>query len=209
MQELDTLIATRHHFKKGESVFRSGDDFVALYAIRSGSCKVVLTTEDGQEQVSGYHMMGDIVGFDGIASGRHAGQAIALEDTEFCAIPFERLEELCRRSAPLQRNLHQLLSREVAREQNLLLVLGRMRGKARVAAYLLNLSDRYHQRGYSSTEFVLRMSRAEIGSYLGLKLETVSRLLSRFQAEHIIRVKKKSVQLRDIGALRAILNEDQ
>lgn len=207
MRELEALIATRHNFKKGEPVFHTGDDFVALYAIHSGSCKVTVTTAEGREQIIGYHMMGDIMGFDGIASSRHVGQAIALETTEVCAIPFRRLEELCRQFVPLQQNLHQLFSREVARDQNMLLVVGSMHAEARVAAFLLSLSDRYRQRGYSTTEFVLRMTRAEIGSYLGLKLETVSRLLSRFQAEGLIAVHKKAIQLLDLRGLRALVDE--
>jgi CRP/FNR family transcriptional regulator len=207
MHELDALIATRRHFENGEAVFHSGDDFVALYAIHSGSCKVTVTTAEGREQIVGYHMMGDIMGFDGIASGHHTGQAIALETTEVCTIPFERLEELCRRFVPLQHNVHQLFSREVSRDQNLLLVVGSMRAEARVAAFLLSLSERYRQRGYSTTEFVLRMTRAEIGSYLGLKLETVSRLLSRFQAQGLIKIHKKAVRLLDSRGLQAILDE--
>ena len=207
MRELDALITIRRHFKKGESVFRSGDRFAALYAIRSGSCKVSVPTEDGREQVSGYHIMGDIMGFDGIGSDRHGGQATALEDTEVCEIPFDRLEELCDRIALLQHNLHRLLSRELARDQNQLLVLGGMKAEERVVAFLLDLSNRYRERGYSSTEFVLRMTRSEIGSYLGLKLETVSRSLSHLQAEGLVKIKNKAVQLINLPALRALINE--
>ena len=207
MRELDALITIRRHFKKGKSVFNCGDRFAALYAIRSGSCKVTVPAEDGREQVSGYHLMGDIMGFDGIDSGRHGGQAIALEDTEVCEIPFDHLEELSQRLPPLQHNLHRLLSREVTRDENLLLVLGSMRADERVVAFLLNLSNRYRQRGYSSTEFVLRMTRGEIGSYLGLKLETVSRVFSHLQEQGTIKVHKKAVQLVDLPALRAMMNE--
>jgi CRP/FNR family transcriptional regulator len=207
MRELDALITIRRHFKKGASVFHSGDRFAALYAIRSGSCKVTVPSEEGREQVSGYHIMGDIMGFDGIGSGRHGGQAIALEDTEVCEIPFDHLEELCQRWAPLQHNLHRLLSREVTRDENLLLVLGSMPAEERVVAFLLNLSDRYRQRGYSSTKFLLRMTRREIGSYLGLKLETVSRVFSHLQQQGAIKVEKKAVQLVNLPALRAMMNE--
>jgi CRP/FNR family transcriptional regulator, anaerobic regulatory protein len=207
MRELDALITIRRHFKKGESVFNCGDRFAALYAIRSGSCKVTVPTEDGREHVSGYHMMGDIMGFDGIGSGWHGGQAIALEDTEVCEIPFDRLEELCQRLPPLQRNLHRLLSREITRDENLLLVLGSMKAEERVVAFLLNLSNRYRQRGYSSTEFVLRMTRGEIGSYLGLKLETVSRVLSHLQEQGAIKVEKKAIQLVNLTALKAMMSE--
>jgi CRP/FNR family transcriptional regulator len=207
MRDLEALITVRRRFKKGESVFNSGDRFAALYAIRSGSCKLTIQSEDGREQVSGYHIMGDIMGFDGIGSGQHGGWAIALEDTEVCVIPFEHLEELCQRSAPLQHNLHRLLSREVTRDENLLLVLGSMRAEERVVAFLLDLSNRYRQRGYSSTEFVLRMTRDEIGSYLGLTLETVSRVFSHLQAEGAIEVEKRAVKLVNPAALRAMMNE--
>jgi CRP/FNR family transcriptional regulator, anaerobic regulatory protein len=207
MRDLEALITVRRRFQKGESVFNSGDRFAALYAIRSGSCKLTIQSEDGREQVSGYHIMGDIMGFDGIGSGRHGAWATALEDTEVCEIPFEHLEALCQRLAPLQHNLHRLLSREVTRDENLLLVLGSMRAEERVVAFLLDLSNRYRQRGYSSTEFVLRMTRDEIGSYLGLTLETVSRVFSHLQAQGAIEVEKKAVKLVNPAALRAMMNE--
>jgi CRP/FNR family transcriptional regulator len=207
MRELDALITIRRRFKKGEAVFHRGNRFAALYAIRFGSCKVTVSSEYGREQVSGYHITGDILGFDGIGSGRHGGHAIALEDTEVCEIAFERLEELCQRLAPLQHNLHRLLSREVTRGENLLLVLGSMRAEERVVAFLLDLSNRYRQRGYSSTEFVLRMTRDEIGSYLGLTLETVSRVFSQLQEQEAIKVEKKAVQLVNLAALRAMMDE--
>jgi CRP/FNR family transcriptional regulator, anaerobic regulatory protein len=209
MRELDALITVRRHFNKGESVFNCGDRFAALYAIRSGSCKITVPSEDGREQVSGYHIMGDIMGFDGIGDGRHGGQAIALEDTEVCEIPFAHLEELCQLQAPLQHNLHRLLSREITRDENLLLVLGSMRAEERVVAFLLNLSHRYRQRGYSSTEFVLRMTRGEIGSYLGLTLETVSRVFSHLQEQGAIKVENKVVQLLNLPALRAMMDENE
>jgi CRP/FNR family transcriptional regulator len=207
MRELDALITIRRRLKKGESIFHCGDRFAALYAVRSGSCKVAVPTEDGREQVSGYHIMGDIIGFDGIGSGRHGGQATALEDTEVCEIPFDHLEELCQRLAPLQHNLHRLLSREVNRDENLLLVLGTMKAEERVVAFLLELSERYRQRGYSSTEFVLRMTRNEIGSYLGLTLETVSRAFSTLQQRGAIKVRKRAVQLVNLTVLKALVNE--
>ena len=142
-----------------------------------------MLAEDGREQVSGYHMLGDIVGLDGIGTDRHGCQAVALEDTDVCVLPFERIEDLARSLPPLQHNLHRLLSKEITRDQNIMLLLGSMRAEERLAVFLLTLADRYKRRGYSSTEFVLRMTREEIGSYLGLKLETVSRLFSRFQEE--------------------------
>ena len=145
-----------------------------------------MLAEDGREQVSGYHMLGDIVGLDGIGTDVHGCQAVALEDTEVCVLPFERIEEVARSVPTLQHNLHRLLSKEISRDQSVMLMLGSMRAEERLAVFLLSLAERYKRRGYSSTEFVLRMTREEIGSFLGLKLETVSRLFSRFQDEGLI-----------------------
>ncbi|MEP7206288.1 MAG: fumarate/nitrate reduction transcriptional regulator Fnr [Casimicrobiaceae bacterium] len=203
MRELDAMIATRRRLTKGQAIFRSGSAFAALYAIRSGSCKVTVPSDDGREQVVGFHIMGDIVGFDGIDRERHAGQATALEDTEVCEIPFDRLEELCQRLAPLQHNLSRLLSRELVHDKNLLLALGGMNAEQRVITLLLDLSNRYAQRGYSSTAFVLRMTRNEIGSYLGLTLETVSRSLSRLESDGLIQKAGKVITLVDRPGLMA------
>ncbi len=204
MAQLDAVVTNRMRVKKGASLYRVGEPFTALYAIRIGSCKTTVLAEDGREQIAGYHMLGDIIGLDGIAHDRHGCEAVALEDTEVCALPFDRLEELARTVAPLQHNLHQFLSREIGRDQNVMLLLGSMRAEERMAVFLLNLSDRYRRRGYSPTEFVLRMTREEIGSYLGLKLETISRLLSRLQEEGLLQVQGRTVKLLDLPALRQL-----
>jgi CRP/FNR family transcriptional regulator len=193
--------------KKGEVLYRAGDRFAALYAIRVGSCKTTVLSEDGREQVAGYHMQGDLLGMDGIGAERYGCEAVALEDTECCVLPFGELGDLTRSAAPLQRNLYRFLSREIARGQDIMLLLGSMRAEERLAAFLLNLSQRYRERGYSGTEFVLRMSRQEIGSYIGLKLETVSRLFSRFQQEGLIQVQGRSVKLLDITTLKLLLGQ--
>ena len=204
LNQLDMLITTRLRFKKGAALYRFGDPFTALYAIRLGSCKSSVLAEDGREQIAGYHMIGDIIGLDGVASDRHGCEAVALEDTEVCVMPFSQLEELARTVPSLQHNLHKVLSREIARDQNVMLLLGSMHAEERLAVFLLNLSERYRRRGYSATEFVLRMTREEIGSYIGLKLETVSRLLSRLQEEGLLQVQGRTVKLLDLPALRAL-----
>jgi CRP/FNR family transcriptional regulator len=155
--------------------------------------------------VAGYHILGDIVGMDGIGEHRHGCQAVALEDTEVCVLPFERLEDLSRAVPQLQHNLHSFLSREIARDHGIMLVLGSMRAEERLATFLLGLAERYRSRGYSSTQFVLRMTREEIGSYLGLKLETVSRLFSRFHDEGMIQVQGRAVKLLDTAALKQLV----
>lgn len=204
LRELDAMVTIQTLFKKGATLFRTGDTFVALYAIRVGSCKTAILAEDGREQITGYHMAGDIIGMDGVFSEKHACDAIALEDTETCALPFDKLERLARTYPLLQHNLHQFLSRDIGRDQNMMLMLGSMRAEERLAGFLLNLSDRYQRRGYSATEYVLRMTREEIGSYLGLKLETVSRLFSRFQGGGLLQVQGRVVKLFDRSALRAV-----
>jgi len=209
MRELEALVVARQRFKKGAPIFQTGDRFTALYAIRSGSCKATVSDQSGREQVTGYHLMGDIIGFDGIGNDRHQCQAVSLEDTEVCEVPFAQLEELASRLPPLQHNLHRLLSREISRDENLLLVVGSMGAQERIAAFLLNLSQRYQQRGYSSKEFVLRLTRSDIGSYLGMKLETVSRLLSRFQSKGLINIDKSVIRLVDLQALKAMIGEHE
>jgi CRP/FNR family transcriptional regulator, anaerobic regulatory protein len=207
VRQLDQLITNRVRLRKGESLYRAGDAFSALYAVRLGSCKTTVLTEDGREQVTGYHMLGDIVGMDGISTGHHGCQTAALEDSEYCVLPFGDLENLARSFAPLQRNLYQFLSREIARDHGIMLMLGTMRAEERLAAFLVNLSQRYRERGYSSTEFVLRMTREEIGSYLGLKLETISRLFSRFQREGLVQVQGRAIKLLDIATLKQLLGQ--
>ena len=203
LRELDAVTG-QTRFKKGAKVFRAGDPFAALFAIRVGSCKTTILAEDGREQITGYHMPGEIIGMDGIGSEHHACDAIVLEDTEVCALPFDNLEQLARTFPALQHNLHQFLSRDIGRDQSMMLMLGSMHAEERLAAFLLNLSERYQRRGYSATEYVLRMTREEIGSYLGLKLETVSRLLSRFQGEGLLQVQGRVVKLFDRPALRQL-----
>ncbi|MEO8330420.1 MAG: fumarate/nitrate reduction transcriptional regulator Fnr [Candidatus Nanopelagicales bacterium] len=207
VDQIDALVTDRVHLKKGDTLYRAGEPFAALHAIRIGSCKTTVLSEKGYEQVAGYHMVGDIVGMDGIGTERHGGRAVALEDTEVCVLPYDRLEELARHLVPLHRNLHKVLSNEIARDQNVMLLLGSMRGDERLAVFLVNLSQRYRDRGYSATEFVLRLTREEIGSYLGLKLETVSRLLSRFQAAGLIQIQGRVVKLLDLSALKGLAGQ--
>ncbi len=166
-----------------------------------------MLAEDGLEQVAGFHMPGEILGLDGIGTDRHEAEAVALEDTEVCVLPFANVESLVRRLPVLQRNLHRVMSKEIVRDQRAMLLLGNMRAEERLAVFLLNLAERYRCRGYSSTEFVLRMTRQEIGSYLGLKIETVSRLFSRFQEEGLIQVQGRAVKLLDSTALKRLVGK--
>jgi CRP/FNR family transcriptional regulator len=205
LQLLDNVVGTRRRkLAKGDALYRAGNAFEALYAMRVGSVKTTVLAPDGREQVAGYHMLGDIVGLDGIGSEKHGCDAIALEDSEACVMPFDRLEDLARRLPALQHNLHRFIAREITRDHHAMLLLGSMRAEERLAAFLMNLSERYQRRGYSSTEFVLRMTREEIGSLLGLKLETVSRLFSRFQEAGLLQVQGRAVKILDVAGFRAL-----
>ena len=206
LQRIDDLVATRRKVKRRETLFHNGEDFTSLYAIRTGVFKTRLASEDGREQVTGFQMAGEIIGLDGIVSGHHSCDAVALEDSEVCTMPFERIEELSREVTALQRHVHQIMSREIVREHGVMLLLGSMRAEERLAAFLLNLVGRLHARGFSKSELVLRMTREEIGSYLGLKLETVSRTLSKFAADGLVEVEQRNVRIVDPEALHRIVN---
>jgi CRP/FNR family transcriptional regulator len=205
MARLDNLVFVRRTVKRGDYLFRAGDKFDNLYAARTGVFKTKLLLEDGREQVTGFHMAGELMGLDGIGPDKHTCDAVALEDSDVCVIPFERLEGLGREMEALQHHFHKVMSREIVREHGVMLLLGSMRAEERLAAFLLNLSQRLSMRGYSANEFNLRMTREEIGSYLGLKLETVSRVFSKFQEEGLIGVQQKNVRILDTARLREIV----
>jgi len=203
---LDQLIYTRRRIERGESVYHAGDEFSSLYAVRSGFFKTLQTLEDGREQVTGFHMGGEIMGMDGIGPEKHSSSAVALEDSEVCVIPYSRLVNLGHEMHGLQRQFHKVMSREIAQEHSVMLLLGTMRAEERLATFLLNLSQRFTARGYSASEFNLRMTREEIGSYLGLKLETVSRAFSRFQEDGLISVHQKQIRIRDVAGLKRCMS---
>ena len=206
MQRLDAVVDKRRRIKQGERLYSSGEAFISLYAIRVGFFKTCVSTEDGREQVTGFQMAGEIIGMDGIVSEHHNCNAIALEDAEVCVMPFSDIENLSRELPALQRNVHKIMSREIVRENSVMMLLGNMRAEERLAAFLLNLVQRLHARGLSQSELVLRMTREEIGSYLGLKLETVSRAFSKFSDDGIIEVKQRYVKILEPDALKKIFN---
>jgi CRP/FNR family transcriptional regulator, anaerobic regulatory protein len=199
--DVDRLMFSRRKVKAGQHLYRAGDKFLSIYAVRSGTFKTSLMLSDGREQVSGFSMAGELLGLDGLASGAHASGAVALEDTEVCAIPYADLNLLASQNAGMQHVVSRLMSREIVREHTLMLLLGSMNAEERLAAFLLNLSQRLKARGYSGTEFHLRMSRAEIGSYLGMKLETVSRTFSHFQDQRLLEVDKRHIRIIDMDGL--------
>lgn len=205
LHKLDALVA-RRKIKRGQQLYRAGDPFEAIYAVRTGFFKTDILTEEGLEQVTGFHMAGEILGMDGISNDHHVCNATALEDCEVCVMPYDQLEGLSREIHSLQHQFHKFMSREIVRDQSLMILLGSMRAEERIAAFLLNLSQRMKVRGYSASEFHLRMTREEIGSYLGLKLETVSRAFSKFHDEGLISVQQKYIRILNSEGLRALLN---
>ncbi len=206
MDRVESLVSNRRRVKRGGTLFRSGEKFTNLYAIRTGFFKTCVTSEDGRDQVTGFQMAGEMLGLDGIVHDHHTCDAIALEDADVCIMPFDHLEEISREVKGLQHHVHKIMSREIVRENGVMLMLGSMRAEERLAAFLLNLVQRLHARGFSSTELVLRMTREEIGSYLGMKLETVSRTFSKFVEDGIVAVKQRHVQILDAQALKEIVN---
>ncbi len=189
LERLDTLVATRKSVARGEALFHVGDAFQSLYAVRTGFFKTSVCAEDGRDQVTGFQMAGELLGLDGISHDRHAVDAIALEDSQVCIIPFGQLEALSREFNELQHQFH------------VMLLLGSMRAEERPAAFLLNLTQRLKARGFSGSSLILRMTREEIGSYLGLKLETVSRSFSKFQDDGLLEVKQRHIQVVDDAGL--------
>lgn len=209
LAQLDRVVSQRRKVPQGQCLFRSGDRFAALYAVRSGFFKASTHMIETREQISGFSMAGELLGLDGIGTGSHQLDVTALEDSEVCVIPFDQLEAVSRDAPGLQRQVHRVMSREIVREQGVMLLLGGMRADERMAAFLLNLARRLQARGYSGRTMVLRMTREEIGSYLGLKLETVSRTFSKFVEEGIVEVKQRHVRILDTDALRRIVNSQQ
>jgi CRP/FNR family transcriptional regulator len=208
MDLADRLVFIRSRLRRGESLYRTGDSFTSLYAVRNGFFKSTAVLENGRDQVTGFSMTGEVLGMDGIGPERHTCNTIALEDSDVCAIPFAKLQTLAHEIPSLQHHFHKMMSREIVREHGVMLLLGSMNAEERLAMFLLNLSQRFAARGYSPSEFNLRMTRGEIGSYLGLKLETVSRTFSKFQEEGLIGVQQKFIRILDSAGLERVMGRE-
>jgi CRP/FNR family transcriptional regulator len=203
LAQLDRIIRRRRSVKRGEFLYRSGDRFESIYAVKSGSFKTSSVTEEGQEQVTGLHLPGELFGMDAISSGAYCCAAVALEQSSVCEIPFNRFEELGAQLPGLMRQTVRIMSKEILRDKRTMQI-AKNSASGRLAAFLLGLSERYHERGFAAAEFQLSMSRGDIGNYLGLADETVSRLFTRLQEEGLIEVERKRVRLLDVPRLQAI-----
>lgn len=203
-ERLDALIGAARLIQRGERLYRTNDRFQNVYAVRTGSFKTVVVHRDGAEQITGFFVAGETLGLDGVGVGGHACDAVALEDSSVCVMSFELLESLCRDSFAMQRHVHRVMSMEIVKDGALVMMLGTMSAEQRVAAFLLNFSDRVASRGYPKEALELRMTREEIGNYLGLKLETVSRMLSKFKREGLVDMRAKRVRIMDFERLAGV-----
>jgi len=204
LPKLEALICSARKVRRGESLYRSGDRFDSLFAVRSGSLKTLIVNRDGREQITGLRLAGDALGLDGIADDVHAFSAVALEDSSICTLPYAALKSLCRESSTMMDRLQRLMGDQFNQEASQMLVLGSLTAEERVAAFLLDVAARNWQRGYSQAEFRLRMSREDMGSYLGMTLETVSRILSRFQKRGLIDAQGKLIRIVDSEGLQTV-----
>ena len=201
MEKLDTVIKRRRKIERGDHLFRMREAFSMVYAIRSGSVKTYATIENGQEQVTGFHLPGELLGLNAVSTRFHTDSAIALETTSVCEIPFERLENLSGEIPGLSHHLLHVMSEEIQHDHCQLMMISKMPAEARLAKFLLSLSNHFDQRGFSATEFNLSMSRNDIANLLGLAVETVSRLFTHFHEEGLLTVERKHVVLHDIDGL--------
>ncbi|NQD37904.1 fumarate/nitrate reduction transcriptional regulator Fnr [Permianibacter sp. IMCC34836] len=201
VEHLDSIIKRNRPLQRGEHMFRAGDSFQSLYAIRSGSLKTYTVSPDGEEQITGFHLAGEVIGLDAVYKQSHPSFAMALETTMVCELPFEQLEELSGSIPGLRQQLLKVMSREILEDQELLLLLNKKNAEERLAAFLINLSTRYARRGRSAQRFLLPMTRGDIGNYLGLTIETVSRLFTRYQKAELIQAQGKEVSILDMKTM--------
>ena len=204
--KLDALVNQHQRVRAGQHIYRASQPFHFLYAIRSGFFKSYAIGLDGQEHIHGFHMGSEIMGLDAISTERHSSSAVALEDGDVCEIPFSALEELIRSVPSLQRQFHKILSHEISKDQNVMKLLSSMTAEQRLAVLLVNLSARFAALGYSPTEIQLKMSREEIGNYLGLKLETVSRTFSKLQSDGLLMIERRNLRICDPAGLKQLID---
>ena len=206
-KDINQAITHNHAILRGRYLVRAGTAFKSVFALHSGLLKNTVTTSGGLEQVTGFVLPGDPVGLDGLGNGTHICNTLAIEDSRVCAISFAELERLCHLVPAMQHHFHRILGKAIAEDCGLMLLLGSMNAGQRIAYFLLNLSARYAARKFSGTRFRLRMSRQEMGSYLGLKLETVSRMLTQFKREGLIALENREVEIKNVNGLRRRLDQ--
>jgi CRP/FNR family transcriptional regulator len=204
ISKLDQILRRRRKVAKNTSLYRMNDPFTNLYAIRLGYFKTSHVSTTGDQQITGFQMSGELLGMDAISTDHHHCDAVALDDSEVCEIPYAQLEKLFRMAPKLMRQFHRMMSQEITREQIVMLSLGNMRAEQRLAAFLVDLSLRHSALGYSALRFQLRMSRGDIGNYLGMTIETISRMLSALKKQGYIGFTHREIELVDPPRLRKL-----
>lgn len=204
--ELESVIEKRRTIYKGDIIYKAGDEFRHLYAIRTGSVKIYSINEQGDEQITGFHMPGDLIGFDAIAENEHQSFAESLETTSICEISFSNIMELVTTYPNLNLRLFKLISQEISTKKNLMMVISKQTAEQRLASFILHMSYSLYQRKMSKMEIKLSMTRYEIGNYISLTVETISRLLTKFQERGIIKVHGRFISITDLDALKSVLS---
>ncbi len=201
IKKLDDIIQRKRPLHKSDKLFKAGDKFNALYAVRSGSFKSYSLSASGEEQIVGFHLPGDIIGFDAINNQSHPTYAVALETAMICEIPFNVVDELSTDLPKLKQQIMRLMSNDIIVDREMMFLLNKKTAEQKLAAFIYSLSQRFKERGFSESEFRLTMTRAEIGNYLGLTVETISRLLGRFQKQNLIQVEAKFIKIINLNEL--------
>lgn len=207
MEKLDEIIEQRKPLHKNDFLYREGDASIGVYAVRSGSVKTIVESSNGDEQIVGFHLPGELLGLDGFMDGKHTCTAIALETTSVCAMPLDKLDKLCGTLPSLNHQMHRIMGKEVTEEHKMLLMLGKMSAEEKVATFMLSISRRMEERHWKATEFVLSMPRQDIANYLGLAVETVSRLFAHYQEEGVIQVDRRRISILNMERLKEIVGE--
>jgi CRP/FNR family transcriptional regulator, anaerobic regulatory protein len=207
LRKAQSIVYVRRPVKQSESLFVAGGESDAVYAVWRGAFKTTLVDGDGREQVTGFFIPGDLVGMDALGNGRHSDTAVALEDSQVCVMPYVLVDAMARELPALQHRLHAALSREIVHTHRSMIVLGSMRAEQRMARFLLNLSRSYLRRGLSAVDLRLPMSRGDIGSYLGLTVETVSRALAALRRDGFLDVRQRQVRILDAAGLESVLQK--
>lgn len=204
VDRLDAIVKRSRPFHRGDHLFTQGQPFQSLFVVKTGSIKTYLPEDDGGEQVLGFHLPGETLGLDAIEEEHHHCSAKILETSSVCEIPFDLLEGLSTEIPSLQHQLFRTLSKEISHESDMLALLSSKTAEERLATFLIGISRRFHRRGFSATDFYLSMSRHEIGSFLGLAVETVSRLFSRFHEERLVNVDRRHIRVLELERLYAM-----
>ena len=209
MNKLDSVVEQRKPLHKNDHLYHESEPSHAIYAVRSGSIKTIIESPNGDEQIVGFHLPGELLGFDGFMDESHTCSAIALETTSVCVMPMNKLESLCMSLPALQKQMKRIMGKEVTEEHKMLLMLGKMSAEEKIATFILSISRRMEERHWKATEFMLSMPRQDIANYLGLAVETVSRLFAHYQEEGVIQVDRRRISILDIDRLKSIVGELQ